>query len=119
MEFLLDTNIILLHMREGFLDTVTIDAQFAISVITEAEVLRYSGLSQTDLHELDMVLSTLRIINVNSTIARCAAALGRTRVTKLPDLLIAATALELAIPLITKNLRDFKDIPSLIVRDHV
>lgn len=119
MEFLLDTNIILSHVREGFFDTAPPHAQFVISVISEAEVLRYAGLSEHDLRELDLVISTLRIVDVNSSIARRAAALGRTRSTKLPDLLIAATALELGLPLITRNLRDFRDIPELIVRDTV
>ncbi|MDO8505815.1 MAG: type II toxin-antitoxin system VapC family toxin [bacterium] len=117
MEFLLDTNIILLHVREGFFNIAPADTQFIISVISEAEVLRYSGLSENDLRELEIVLATLRVINVDSTIARRAATLGRIRTTKLPDLLIAATALELNIPLITKNLHDFKDIPGLEVRD--
>lgn len=119
MKFLLDTNIILAHVREGFLDTASSDAQFIISVISEAEVLRYPGLSEDDFQELDLVLGTLRIVHVDSAIARRAAALGRTRATKLPDLLIAATALELGIPLITKNLRDFKDIPGLDIRDRI
>ena len=119
MDFLVDTNIILLHFKEGFFDTASPDAHFVTSVVNEAEVLRYPGLSEDDLREIDSVLSTMRIINIDSIIARRAAELGRTRTTKLPDLLIAATALELGIPLITKNLHDFKDIPGLIVRDHV
>lgn len=32
---------------------------------------------------------------------------------KLPDAVIAATALHLGLPLITRNVKDFKDIPEL------
>lgn len=32
---------------------------------------------------------------------------------KLPDAVIAATALHLDLPLITRNMKDFKDIPDL------
>jgi predicted nucleic acid-binding protein len=35
------------------------------------------------------------------------------------DLVIAATALELAIPLITGNVKDFKHIPNLEVRSEI
>ncbi|MBI2410332.1 MAG: hypothetical protein HYV32_00350 [Candidatus Kerfeldbacteria bacterium] len=52
---------------------------------------------------------------MDSLIAERAAMLGRTRKTKLPDLLIAATALILDIPLITKNKKDFRKIPGLTV----
>lgn len=58
-------------------------------------------------------------VSVDQHIARHAGELGRTRATKLPDLLIAATALELGMPLVTRNVRDFRDIPGLIVRDKV
>lgn len=118
MRYLLDTNIILLHLQSGFLETAPHDAEFFISTIVEAEVLRYPGLSEKELRVIEELLEIITSIDASSSIARRAAALGRTRPTKLPDLLIAAIALELAIPLVTKNLSDFKGIPDLIVQDN-
>lgn len=57
-----------------------------------------------------------KIRSVDSRIARAAAQLGRTRKTKLPDLIIAATAIEFDIPLITKNVKDFRNIPRLRIQ---
>lgn len=65
---------------------------------------------------IDEFLSITQKFSVDSKIARHAAVIGRTRKTKLPDLLIAATALEWNIPLMTKNLRDFRNIPNLILK---
>ncbi len=119
MQVLLDTNILILHLSENILATAPSDAEFFTSVISEAEALRFTGLGDDEIHALDDLLKIVTRVSVDQRIARRAGELGRTRSTKLPDLLIAATALELDIPLITKNLRDFKDIPGLTVRDYV
>lgn len=119
MRIILDTNILILHLSAKILATAPPDAEFFISVISEAEALRYAGLGDEDLRALDDLLSITTRVNVDQRIARRAGELGRTRPTKLPDLLIAATALELGIPLITRDLRDFKDIPGLDIRDRI
>lgn len=119
MRMLLDTNILLLHLSLNILASAPSEAEFFISVISEAEALRHPGLGDDELHKLDDLLNIMTRISVDQRIARRAATLGRTRHTKLPDLLIAATALELDMPLITRNLRDFKDIPELEVRDKI
>lgn len=119
MHILLDTNILLLHLKEGILKNVSPESELCILVITIAEALRYPGLSDGDLKILNELLEVMVPIDIDPMIARRAAALGRTRATKLPDLLIAATALAINAPLITKNFHDFKGIPGLIVRGHI
>ena len=119
MYIFLDTNILLLHLKEGILKEASPEMEFCVSVITVAEALRYPGLSDDDLKILNDLLAIMVHFDVDTSIARRAAELGRTRTTKLPDLLIAATALEINAPLITKNLHDFKGIPELQVRESV
>ena len=117
--YLLDTNVVIEHLCVGILKTMPIDTLFYVSVITEAELFRLSGLSEEDVEIMDDFLSLCQKIDVTSSIARHAAILGRTRKTKLPDLLIAASALEQELILITKDAIDFKGIPGLKVQRHI
>lgn len=119
MTVLLDTNIVVEHLRSGSLNQTNPDINFAISVITETELLRYPGLGEKETEIIETFLSITRLIPIDSIIARHAATIGKTRKTKLPDLLIAATAIQLNIPLITKNVKDFLRIPKLIVREKI
>jgi predicted nucleic acid-binding protein len=119
MTLLLDTNIVLEHLRSGLLNQANPDVDFAVSVITVTELLRYPGLGREELGIIETFLSITRLIPIDSTIARRAASIGKTRKTKLPDLLIAATAIQHNIPLITKNVKDFIKIPKLVVRDNL
>jgi predicted nucleic acid-binding protein len=116
MTMLLDTNIVIEHLRSGILTASPNDVRFAISVITEAELFQFAGISGAEESDIDEFLRITKIYPIDSHIARVAAGLGRTRKNNLPDLLIAATALDYRIPLITRNTRDFKNIPELIIR---
>lgn len=115
MNVLLDTNIVLEHLRSGVLSLLPSDTGFFISVITEAEALRYPGLGAGEEAALEKLLRIATIVSVDSRIARRAARLGRTHPAKLPDLLIAATALGLGASLVTRNIRDFRSIEGLRV----
>ena len=113
MLVLLDTNIVIEHMQNGILVDTPKDIAFAVSVITEAELLQFAGLPDVEESIIDDFLQLTRTLVVDSSIARRSAYLGRTRKIGLPDLLIAATALEWMVPLATRNKKDFKGIPEL------
>ena len=119
MTVLLDTNIILEHLRTGVLINTPEDVDFAVSVITVAECLRLPGIGTEERIQIDQLFGIIKTIEIDYSIAQKAAILGRTRKTKLPDLLIAATAIEFNIPLITKNIKDFKNIPDLEARTEI
>ena len=119
MRLLLDTNILLLHLSENILSSAPKETEFYISTITVAEALRYPGLGDDDIRSLIDLMSIMTSVSVDNTIAQRAGEIGRTRSTRLPDLLIAATALEWNLTLITKNIKDFKNIPSLDFRDSI
>lgn len=113
MNILLDTNVIIEHLASGLLNESAADVEFSISVITEAELFRFSGLGTKEIRVIEKFLEIIEIISVTSSIAKLAAKLGRTRKTPLPDLLIAATAIENNLPLFTRNIKDFQRIPNL------
>jgi len=115
--WLLDTNAILRHFADGFLSSATEETKFFVSVISEAELLRLQGLGERELQLIEQFLSICVSLPVDSKIARRAALLGRTRKTKLPDLLIAATAMQHRLVLVTLNEKDFRGIPDLKVRE--
>ncbi len=117
MLVLLDTNVVITHLRSGLLLNVGSETEFAVSVITEAELFRLAGISDEEETHVAFFLKYTKIFAVDSGIARMAARLGRTRKTGLPDLLIAATAITHGISLATKNRKDFSKIPELTFWD--
>ena len=119
MDYLLDTNVILLHFKNGFFRKVKLDDVFAVSVITEAELLRLPGLGADEIKAVDSFLEICTVLPITSEIARRAADLGRNTKIKLPELLMAATALEHDLILVTKNTKDFRRIPMLKVKTKI
>lgn len=112
---LLDTNVLILHVSKQEVIPPVSHSLF-ISVLTVFELLRLPGMTREEETALRELIGACEVIALTPAIAERAAFLGRTHHIGAVDLLIAATALELKIPLITKNFRDFKNIPNLLVR---
>lgn len=120
--FLLDTNVILYYLHGS--DT-TFDPLFyafekgtielLCSVVSEYEMLGYPDITNEEEVTIVSFLSTINVITIDRRIATTAALLRRRHHRKPIDLFVAATALTYDIPLITKNVRDFQKIDSLIV----
>jgi tRNA(fMet)-specific endonuclease VapC len=97
------------------------EEDLAISIITFGEI--YEGIYYgTDPQQNELVfrrfLRGVRVIGINRTIARRFALIrGKLRaegqIIPQPDILIAATALQYDLTLLTRNLRDFERIPDL------
>ncbi|HXK33593.1 MAG TPA: type II toxin-antitoxin system VapC family toxin [Dehalococcoidia bacterium] len=126
MKYLVDTDWLADYLAEDdgatFIDRLR-DQGLALSVVTYMEL--YEGairveLGSDALSRLDTMANELRIVPVNVRVARrCAhirstlrAAGGRVR-TRALDLIIAATAIEYGLTLVTRNERDYRDIPGL------
>jgi hypothetical protein len=114
----LDTNAIIYYLEteeavpevEKALST---DGPVFISVITELELLSSSELSEKERDDIRMILDTVVIVPVDSQIAHAAATLRRDYNIKTPDSIIAATALFTNTNLLTRNVKDFKNIKPL------
>ena len=86
-----------------------------VSSVTECELLSYPKLSVLEEEKIERFLMEQCIaVPFEGIRARRAAAIRRTVSTlKLPDAAIAALALEMRTPLVTRNVRDFKKVTGL------
>ncbi len=112
-KWFLDTNIIL-YLLAG--DTTLADlldgSRIYVSVITEMELLSYRDLSENDRKVIRSFLSECKIIYINHEIKEETVRIRLSFGTKLPDSIIAATAIYLDLPLLTAD-KDFSKIETL------
>ena len=80
----------------------------------EAEVLSFSKWSDAERQTTELFLEeNFLTIPFDRTIARIAASIRRDARIKLPDAIVAATAVFTSSPLITRNVRDFRMVTGL------
>lgn len=106
---LVDSDIVIDHLRGA---RPLPDAPLAYSIITRCEL--FAGRDDADM--LRRLLSRMRQLTVDASIAERAGILKRTAQVPTPDALIAATALEHGLPLMTRNERHFGRVPGLELR---
>jgi predicted nucleic acid-binding protein len=87
-----------------------------VSTVTEAELFSYPHLTEDEIERIEALLSLMTMFPFDSHVARFAGLIRRTCRIKLPDSVIAATALLTRSTLLTRNVKDFAQIPSLNVR---
>ena len=110
-DLLLDTDIFIDHLR----GTAAIKAarhRLHYSVITSAEL--FAGNTATNL--VALLLAPFREITVDRAIAERAGRVAREFGVRLPDAVIAATALEHELGLVTRNLKHFDPVRGLRIR---
>jgi predicted nucleic acid-binding protein len=88
----------------------------SFSVVSKIEVLGFSQPLDT-LENASRIFVALRQIELEVQIVEQTIALRRLRKIKIPDAIIAATALQLRVPLVTHNIRDFQWITELQLID--
>ncbi|MDK9718789.1 MAG: type II toxin-antitoxin system VapC family toxin [Trichlorobacter sp.] len=115
--YLVDTNIIIYYL-EGQSDVVSFfrehRGKLAISPITWMETLSYD-FTQEQEQIVRSFLAGFKMINISASIMEIAVSVRKQKKIKLPDAIIAATAIEQGSVLVTRNQRDFKGAVSLIV----
>jgi len=84
-----------------------------ISVITQIELFSSNQISEEEIKKLSQFMDIAVIYPLNSTVAIKAADLRKHYRIKLPDAVIAATALAYDLSLVTRNVSDFKKLEGL------
>lgn len=110
-DILVDTDIFIDHLR-GRVELRPGRHRLHFSLITRAEL--FAGTSGTDLAA--RVLAPFREIPVNRAIAERAGRIRRENDLRMPDALIAATALEHRLGLATRNTKHFEPVRGLRIR---
>jgi len=112
-ELLVDTDVFVDHLR-GARELRRGRDAIAYSVITRTEL--FAGPTEQE-PRVARLLAPFRELAVDRQIAETAGQLRRAHDVLLPDALIAATALLHELQLVTRNVRDFRSIPELELRE--
>ena len=118
--YLIDSNPIIdffnNSLPKGGVDLIS-DIEPVISIITQIEIFSKKGLLDREISELKDFLKIATIYDVNQAIAVKIIDIKVNYNIKLPDAIIAATALHFDLKLITRNTSDFNKIKGLEVID--
>lgn len=120
IKYLWDTNTAIYYLQqqfppsaEKFIDDSLKESGPAISVITEIELLCWKTPTEEDLLVLHDFIENALVFELETPIKLKTAELRKVHKIKLPDAVIAATALTHNLTLITRNTADFKNIEGL------
>lgn len=112
IDFIADTNILLLILNGNDAIEAFLDFNFGISFVTEVELLGFKNLPETDEVLIKNLISDCHLLSWNSKIKNHTIFLRKNYNIKLPDAIIAATALAYKIPLISAD-KGFEKIKEL------
>jgi len=88
---------------KGYVSVITVAELFAAKRTREIEERR----------RVERLLSLFTVVPVNVSIATLAGELRRDYGLNLPDAIVAATALDLGLVLVTRNIRHYQRVPNL------
>jgi predicted nucleic acid-binding protein len=122
IKYLWDTNTAIYYLQrqfspsaELFMDSILQEYQPSISAITEIELLCWKTASESDLAVLKDFIEDSVVFELEKEIKLKTAELRKTNKIKLPDAIIAATAVVRNLTLLTRNVSDFQNIQDLSV----
>lgn len=88
-----------------------------ISIITEIELLSWPKISRVEIGNISEFLSNFESIGLTEEIKIVTIQFRKSTGLKIPDAVIAATAITQAVPLLTNNLKDFEKVDFLKILD--
>lgn len=123
MSYLLDTNTVINFLGASLpvagmqLLNTTVDDNPIVSIITKIETLGFNFKSMEEQTIVEMFINGSTVIDLSDDIVSKTIEIRKTKKIKLPDAIIAATALVYDLVLISRNTSDFTNIDGLKVID--
>lgn len=122
MSYLWDTNTVIYFLQqqfpiaaEKFIDQILLDNDPAISAITEIELLCWKTATPSDIETINQFIQQSTVFELEQSVKIKTATIRKTHNIKLPDAIIAATALVYDLTLLTRNIKDFNRVEGLKV----
>jgi hypothetical protein len=112
IDFLADTNFLIFTSQGNPIVETFLDYNIGISFISEMELLGVFSISKIQKSNIQKIIDQCFVIDFNLEIKKSAIQLKQKYKVKLPDAIIAATAIHYNIPFITAD-ADFKIIKEL------
>jgi predicted nucleic acid-binding protein len=124
MSYIFDTNIVIYYLQKQFPekardfvnDLLAKEVPY-LSVITEIELLCWKNGSEKDMEILQNFINGTKIIDLEKEIKLKTAEIRKIHKIKLPDAIIAATAIVKGFSLVTRNTVDFQDISNIVLQN--
>ena len=120
IRYLWDTNTAIYYLQqqfpplaEKFMDDLLTEAPPCISAITEIELLCWKAATEKDTEVLHNFINDCLVLELERPIKLRTADIRKQLKIKLPDAIIAATALVYGLTLISRNTKDFEHISGL------
>lgn len=98
----LDTNVVLYHLGGRLLKPLE-KKQYIISIITEIELLSYSSIEADEINAIQNFVSDVTVVELKNLLKIETIALRKKYNLKVPDAIVAASALKLDCPLLTND----------------
>ena len=116
---LLDSNILIYGAEGGEprLDAILDRTDLAVASVTCIETLGYHRLSEAERDGLQAAIARMKVLALSEAVMERAISMRQQRRMGLADAIIAATALVHDLPLVTRNVDDFKHIAGLEIRN--
>jgi predicted nucleic acid-binding protein len=115
-----DTNVVIYYLQqqfppatESFIDDLLTTSLPAISVITEIELLCWKTENESDINLLKNFIQDALVIELEAPVKLKTAEIRKSTRLKLPDAIIAATAIVSNLTLLTRTSHDFEKIANL------
>ncbi|MCF8371983.1 MAG: type II toxin-antitoxin system VapC family toxin [Bacteroidales bacterium] len=124
IKYLWDTNIAIYYLQDLippsvalYIDGLILNSPPAISVISEIELLCWKTTNPDDIEILKSFINDCYVYELNNQIKMKTAEIRKQHRVKLPDAIIAATAIVFNLTLLSINSKDFKNIEELKIVD--
>ena len=112
INFVADTNALIYLLNGNTCMTPYLDKNLSYSVISEMELLSYSGITESEENSIKSLLKECEEVALSAEIKEKTIEIRKKYKTKLPDAIVAASAIISGLPLITAD-KGFNQIVEL------